>query len=169
MDATPYPLRAPVLLAWFAVLIPCIPVILLLRRRRRKWLLDTLRSQHRLIFWAELEQRAQAEKGTVLLEIGSKAGLRFWWVAESVTATSPIPPLPFADLDLITGGGYVPPPFLKWCYDRYVDPIQGIVLLADPVQAPASRLTYHGFESYWREYFARAEVVFITFYDYRDP
>ena len=167
MDATPGPLRAPVFFAWLAVCLPCLPFMMLLQRHRRNWFRATLRRHGRLITWPELRQRAGTGKGTVLIEIGSKVGMRFWWVDESVTATSSIPPLAFSDLDLVTGGGYVPPSFIKWCHDRYVDPSNGVGLLAYPNELPEGRIPFSDFESFWRGYFPSAEVVFITVYDWR--
>ena len=168
MDATPRPLRALVLFAWFAALLPCLPVLIFLQRLRRKRLIATLRAHRRLITWAELRERAGTGKGTVLIEVGCKPAVRFWWTDESVKATSPIPPVAFSDLDLIAGGGYVAPPFIKWCYDRYVNPHKGIALFAFPIELPDNPVPFRAFESFWRDYFPSAEVVFITVYDYRD-
>jgi hypothetical protein len=141
---------------------------MLLQRLRRKSLLATLRRQGRLITWPGLQQRAGTGRGTVLIEVGVKAAPRFWWVNESITATSTIPPLAFSDLDLIAGGGYMPPAFIKWCHDRYVDPSNGVGLLAYPIELPDNAVPFGGFETFWRGYFPSAEVVIITIYDFRD-
>jgi len=149
-------------------LLPFIPLVVWLRRRRQRWFIDHLKKHKRVISWPQFLEKARDVPGSVIVEIGNNAETRFWWVEERVMSLAPIPPVPFSQVNIIVYGGGKFTPFARWCYERYLSPVDGIAVLASPVEADFETFPFS--ETYaeeMRNRFPKQDVVIVSFYDAR--
>jgi len=99
-----------------------------LRGHREAAFRRQMRSQGRMIAWAEFRRAMRAGGGTCIEEKFSPHGpVRLWWTPEEVEKESP-----YEIIDWFTmrkGGRFVP--FVDWCRRRYTDGETGSAVLVD--------------------------------------
>jgi hypothetical protein len=107
------------------------PYVLFVRwrqQRRERALKSQMKSQGRLIGWAEFVRSMRESGGTCIEErFSAKGPVRFWWTPENVYGESP-----HAIIDWFTmrkGGRFVP--FILWCRERYTSADGGSAVLVE--------------------------------------
>lgn len=150
------------------VLLPFLPLAIWRKRRLQRWFIGHLKGQGRVMSWTGFLERTRKDGGSIVIEVGNKAETRFWWVEERVLSLAPVAPVPFSDVDIIVYGGGKYTPFARWCYERYLSPIDGTAVLAVPVEADFETFPFsEAFLQEMRNRFSRQEVAIVPFYDAR--
>jgi hypothetical protein len=130
------------LLLLAALLTPVwLPVVMGEMWLREKAFIRLMKKRGRYMAWPDVAEKLRAGEGTAILDQINKLPPRLWWTADDVGSLSPHP-LPHDD-DL----PYFPlpelPPFVAWCYARYLNPVNGLAILtsADQVKYTGPFLT----------------------------
>ena len=117
--------------------------------------------------WNEFLQRMPGAGGTVIIEIAIKGAIRYWWTPDEVRKTSPIAPPLWSESNLFDSGGSNYHPFARWCYENYLNPIDGRAVLVWPVEASIENVASGDDEKWMRERFPDQDVIILPVYDLR--
>ncbi len=153
----------------FLIWLPIAPFWSLRQSMRRKRFYREMAANGRIISWADFLSRADHDAGTIIVEFGSKATSRFWWTPDPVPDKTPHSRRRYyLNFDWIGCGGSKYHPFTRWCYEQYLNPVDGKALLAFPVQADFEFFPLvKGYEEQMRARFPRQELIILTYYDTR--
>jgi hypothetical protein len=147
-----------------------IPILIYRQRWRRSWFIGTLSEKHRLLSWQDFLTRTQNESGSIIIEFGNKAIMRFWFTNDRILALAPMKPPEFRELDFTILGGADYHPFARWCYEHYLSLETGNAILAYPERTYLEGLPFwfkEEFQAEIKKRFPNQDVVFLTFYDAR--
>lgn len=123
----------PVMIAGACLAIPYTVGARWLRLHREHKLRLLMKTQGRLIAWAEFVRLIREQGGTCIEEKFSPKGpVRFWWTADDVERESP-----YEIIDWFTmRKGRQHEPFVHWCRTRYTGAGNAGALLADTPLVP---------------------------------
>jgi hypothetical protein len=121
-------LLVPVIALVACVAIPCNFVWRWLRQHQEHRFRMQMKSQGRLMAWAEFVSAMRDKGGTCIEERFSPRGpVRFWWTPENVHGESPYPIVDWFTMRK----GRRAVPFIHWCRERYTRGDEGKAVLVD--------------------------------------
>jgi hypothetical protein len=118
--------------------------------------------------WDEFLQRMPGAGGTIIIEVGNKRSSRFWWTPDEIRKSSPIAPPLRSEMNWIIYGGSDYHPFARWCYENYLNPIDGRAVLVWPIEADFETFPFEpDYDIQMRDRFPNQDVIVLPFYDVR--
>ena len=100
------------------------------------------------------------DHGTVLIEWRHKAAPRIWWTDDDVHTSAPCEPPPFDQIDFL--GHHPPHPFMVWCHQRFLDPVNGEAKLCIPEPPIRAARQLYVQSQEWMPVLPRVHVVAVA-------